>query len=98
MKNAMCFQKQPLLFLKVSQIPQESNCVGEFLFFLKACVRYFSLFLKEQCVFWLFRTKYFETKFNLQLFYLPTVPRTNKAQREVSQQIKIKLRQFLERM
>ena len=43
---------------------------------LKACVRYFSLFLKEQCVSWLFRTKYFEEKFNLQLFYLPTVSRT----------------------
>ena len=42
----------------------------------KACVRYFSLFLKEQCSFWLFRTKYFEKKFNLQLFYLPTVSRT----------------------
>ena len=36
---------------------------------LKACVCYFSLFLKEQCVSWLFRTKYFEKKFNLQLFY-----------------------------
>ena len=40
---------------------------------LKACVHYFSLFLKEQCVNWLFWTKYFENKFNLQLFYLPTV-------------------------
>ena len=40
---------------------------------LKACVHYFSLFLKEQCVSWLFWTKYFEKKFNLQLFYLPTV-------------------------
>ena len=40
---------------------------------LKAGVRYFSLFLKEQCSFWLFRTKYFEKKFNLQLFYLPIV-------------------------
>ena len=37
----------------------------------KACVRYFSLFLKEQCSFWLYRIKYFEKKFNLQLFYLP---------------------------
>ena len=36
----------------------------------KACVRYFSLFLKEQYVSWLFRTKYFEIKFNLQLLYL----------------------------
>ena len=40
---------------------------------VKACVRYFSLFLKEQCASWLFRTKYFEKKFNLLLFYLPTV-------------------------
>ena len=37
----------------------------------KAFVHFFSLFLKEQCVSWLFRTKYFEKK--LQLFYLPTV-------------------------
>ena len=44
--------------------------------FFKACVRYFSLFLKEQCVSWLFQTKCFEKKFNLQLFYLPTVSRT----------------------
>ena len=41
---------------------------------LKACVRYFSLFLKEY-VSWLFRTKYFEIKFNLQLLYLPIVSR-----------------------
>ena len=40
---------------------------------LKACVRYFSLFLKEQYVSWLFRTKYFEIKSNLQLLYFPIV-------------------------
>ena len=34
----------------------------------KACVRYFSLFLKEQYVSWLFRMKYFEIKFNLSCF------------------------------
>ena len=44
-----------------------------FEFLLKAFVRYFSLFLKEQYVSWLFRTKYFEIKFNLQLLYLPIV-------------------------
>ena len=33
----------------------------------------FSLFLKEQCSFWLFQTKWFEKKFNLQLLYLPIV-------------------------
>ena len=43
---------------------------------IKACVRYFSLLLKEQYVSWLFQTKYFETKFNLQLLYLPTASRT----------------------
>ena len=43
---------------------------------LKACVRYFSLFLKGQCVSWLFWTKYFEKEFNLQMFYLSTVSRT----------------------
>ena len=42
----------------------------------KACVHYFSLFLKEQYVSSLFRTKYFEIKFNLQLLYLPIVSRT----------------------
>ena len=41
----------------------------------KACVRYFSLFLKDKCISSLFRTKYIE-KFNLQLFFLPTVSRT----------------------
>ena len=31
--NVTCFQKQPLLFLKVSQIPQENTCVGVSFFF-----------------------------------------------------------------
>ena len=39
----------------------------------KACVRYFSLFLKEKCISSLFQTKYIEKKFNLQLFFLPIV-------------------------
>ena len=43
---------------------------------LKACVRYFLLFLKDKCVFLLFRTKYIEKRFNLQLFFLSTVSRT----------------------
>ena len=38
--------------------------------FVKACVRYFSLFLKEQFVSGLFRTKYFEKKFNLKHVYM----------------------------
>ena len=42
----------------------------------KACVRYFSLFLKDKCISSLFRMKYIEKKFNLQLFFLPTVLRT----------------------
>ena len=42
----------------------------------KACVCYFSLFLKEQCFSWFFQTKYFEKKLNFQLFYLPTISRT----------------------
>ena len=41
----------------------------------KACVRYFSLFLKGICISSLFRTKYIEEKFNLQLLFLPTVSR-----------------------
>ena len=41
----------------------------------KACVSYFPLFLKEQCASGLFRAKYFEKKFNLQLVYLPIVSR-----------------------
>ena len=40
---------------------------------LKACVCYFSLFLKDKCISLLFRTKYIEKKFNLQLLFLPTV-------------------------
>ena len=36
----------------------------------KACVHYFSLFLKEKCISSLFQTKYIEKKFNLQLFFL----------------------------
>ena len=37
--------------------------------YIKACVRYFSLFLKEKCISSLFRTKHIEKKFNLQLFF-----------------------------
>ena len=71
--NERCLQiilsdKNPLLlnYWNMITLPQ----------FIKACVRYFSLFLKEHGVSWLFRTKYFEKKFNLQLFYLPIVSRT----------------------
>ena len=39
--------------------------------YFKACVRYFSLFLKDKCISSLFRTKYIEKKFNLQLFFFP---------------------------
>ena len=39
----------------------------------KAYVRYFSLFLKEKCISFLFRTNYIEKKFNLQLFFPPIV-------------------------
>ena len=42
----------------------------------KACVHYFSLFLKDRCISLLFRMKYIEKKFNLQLLFLPTVSRT----------------------
>ena len=42
----------------------------------KACVCYFSLFLKDKCISLLFRMKYIEKKFNLQLFFLPTVSLT----------------------
>ena len=45
-------------------------------FILKACVRYFSLFLKEKCISSLFRTKHIEKKFNLQLFFLSTASQT----------------------
>ena len=43
---------------------------------LKACVYYFSLFLKDKCIALLFRTKYIEKKFNLQLLFLPTTSQT----------------------
>ena len=39
--------------------------------FFKACVRYISLFLKDKCISSLFRTKYIEKKFNLQVFFFP---------------------------
>ena len=39
--------------------------------FFRACVRYFSLFLKDKYISSLFRTKYIEKKFNLQLFFFP---------------------------
>ena len=42
----------------------------------KACVRYFSLFLKDKFISSLVRTKYIQKKFTLQLFFLPTVSRT----------------------
>ena len=34
------------------------------------------LFLKDKCIFSLFRTKYIEKKFNLRLFFPPTVSQT----------------------
>ena len=43
---------------------------------VKACVRYLSLFLKDECISSLVQTKYIEKKFSLQLFFLPTVSRT----------------------
>ena len=52
-------------------------CTAQYSFFLiKACVHYFSLFLKGKCISSLFRTKYIKKKFNLQLFFLPTVSQT----------------------
>ena len=42
----------------------------------RACVRYFSLLLKDKYISSLVRTKYIEKKFNLQLFFPPTVSRT----------------------
>ena len=54
---------------------QPMNCLKAFDHFvgmaLRACVRYFSLFLKEQCVSWLFRTKYFEKKLTYSCFIFP---------------------------
>ena len=42
----------------------------------KACVCYFSLFLKDKCISSLFQMQYIEKNFNLQLFFLATVSRT----------------------
>ena len=44
---------------------------------IKACVRYFSLFLQDKCISLLFRTNYIQKKFNLKLFFLPTASRTS---------------------
>ena len=69
----------------ISFFPYENHCkcykklvsiLWPMLFTLKACVRYFLLFLKDKCISSLVRTKYIEKKFNLQLFFLPTVSRT----------------------
>ena len=43
---------------------------------LRACVRYFSLFLKDKCISSLVRMNYVEKKFNLQLFFPSTVSGT----------------------
>ena len=43
---------------------------------LKVCVRCFSLFLKDKRISSLVQTNYIEKKFNLQLFFLPTVSGT----------------------
>ena len=49
---------------------------------LKACVCYFSLFLKDKCISSLFRTKYIENKFNLVVFsshlFSPGLPRATR--------------------
>ena len=64
----------------ISFFPYENHCkcykklvsiLWPMLFTLKACVRYFLLFLKDKCISSLFRTKYIEKKFNLQLFFFP---------------------------
>ena len=43
-------------------------------YLFKACLHYFSLFLKDKCISSLFRMKYIEKKFNLQLFFFPLFP------------------------
>ena len=61
----------PLLFLiYINDLPDSLTCI------LKACVHYFSLFLKDKCISLLVQTKYIEKKINLQLFFLPTVSQT----------------------
>ena len=40
-------------------------------YIFQPCVGYFSLLLKEQCVSWLFWTKYFKKKFNYSCFIFP---------------------------
>ena len=73
----MVYYSQPKRYTFCMYVHSTSKCeVTIVISELKACVCYFSLFLKEQCVSWLFWTKYFEKKFNLQLFYLPTVSQT----------------------
>ena len=62
---------QVLFFKPMKQTSK--NVVGTT---FKACARYFSLFLKDKCISSLVRTKYIKKKFNLQLFFLPTVSRT----------------------
>ena len=67
--NVQCHETTPLYFFSSNIIyfGQKQR--------IKACVRYFSPFLKEQYVSWLFGTKFFEIKFNIQLLYLLNVSR-----------------------
>ena len=51
-------------------MPEMSGYVKTFK--VKACLLFFTIF-KRKCIFSLFRTKYIEKKFNLQLLFLPLV-------------------------
>ena len=72
MSQNMSFQE--IFFCSESAIDIFKRCEIRLKF--KACVRYFSLFLKDKCISSLLGTKYIEKKFNLQLFFLPTVSQT----------------------
>ena len=69
-----CFQKQPPLFLKVSQIPQENTCVGApfFLKMIKLCKGICSAWIsRTRAIFFLedWRHKRLKNTIDLLLFY-----------------------------
>ena len=69
-----CFQKQPPLFLKVSQIPQENTCVGVsfFLKMIKLCKGICSAWIsRTRAIFFLedWRHKRLKNTIDLLLFY-----------------------------
>ena len=68
LQNGQTFQSFLLYWMEIAL--RQMECLTQT---VKACVRYFSLFLKQKCISSLFRAKYIEKEFNSQLLLLPIV-------------------------